>query len=119
MTEAIATFYKDTLPLTTWYINRRVFGSKDKVMANQRTEAISRDHFALGAGLALCFLIGKIAAAGICLVAYTFSCCSRQSDKQSFCKHLQAIPTYAGAAVVGLVGAFFPQTINKSVLGIS
>lgn len=79
---------------------------------------LQRIDFLSGTGVAVIFLIKKVAESAIYLVASIFTCFNNKNYVDPLLYSIKKIPTYAGAIPLGIVGALFPKMINEKVLGI-
>ena len=79
---------------------------------------LSRLDFNTGAGLAILFLVQKIAQSIFFLLGSVLTLGRHEGMRTSLLKNAKECLVYAGAIPVGIVGIFLPQTINQSVLQI-
>ena len=116
MTEGIATFYKIVAPST--YARTAALPPDTGVTKTKHTKPLGRCDFLIGSSFATWMFISEISLTGISLVGNLFTCCRNQNAKNSFFYHGRETLTHLRAIPVGVVGAFFPQTINENVLNI-
>lgn len=106
----ICNFYRDVIAPLEITINSQ--GSVKKI------SPISRLNFNIGAGLAILFLVQKIAQSIFFLVGSVLTLGLHEGMRTSLLKNAKECLVYAGAIPLGIVGIFFPQTINQAVLQI-
>lgn len=106
----ICNFYKDVIaPLESTFTPQ---GACTKI------SPISRLEFSAGAGLAILFLVQKIAQSIFFLAGSVLTIGLHEGMRNSLLKNAKECLVYAGAIPLGIVGIFFPQTINQEVLQI-
>ncbi|KIC70948.1 hypothetical protein [Candidatus Protochlamydia amoebophila] len=100
----ICNFYRDVIaPLETTVNSQR---------SVKKISPISRLDFNTGAGLAILFLVQKIAQSIFFLAGSVATLGLHEGMRISLLKNAKEGLVYAGAIPLGIVGIFFPQTIN-------
>jgi hypothetical protein len=84
----------------------------------RKISPISRLDFTTGAGLAILFLVQKIAQSIFFFAGSVLTLGLHKGTRTSLLKNAKEGLVYAGAIPLGIGGIFFPQTINQEILQI-
>jgi hypothetical protein len=79
---------------------------------------ISRVNFSCGAVFAIVFLVQKIALSTFYLAGTVLTLGLHKGIRDALLRNVKDGLAYAGAIPLGILGIFFPQTINRTVLEI-
>lgn len=104
----ICNFYRDAIAEITVNSQKSV----------KKISPISRLNFNACAGLAILYLVQKIAQSIFFLAGSVVTLGLHEGMRTSLLKNAKEGLVYAGAIPLGIVGIFFPQTINQVVLQI-
>jgi hypothetical protein len=119
MLESVSNFYmKYMTNYGTQYIESE---SKDgtKVVKQQlKTDPIWSPMFLVGAFWGLGLLINDLALSILYSFGVVITLSLNEQIKEEFMKNFKQIPVHLGVISVGILGTFFPGTVNEEILGI-
>jgi hypothetical protein len=110
ITDSISDYYRDVIAP-----QQMTFDSQGMV---KQISPLTQLDFLTGSGLAILFLVQKIAFSLFFLLANIFTLAQNQNLRVSFSQNAQEGLKYAGAIPLGWVGFLIPNAINASILHI-
>jgi hypothetical protein len=106
----VCNFYKDVIAtLEMTFTGREVI---------KKIAPLSRLNFCAGIGIAVSFLVEKVALSIFFSAGTLTTCGLHQGFRTSLFTTSEEALVYGLAIPVGLTGALFPQTVNQTFLGI-
>jgi hypothetical protein len=108
----ISKFYREDIAC------RETTASPNGPGATEKILPITRLNFNTGAGLAILFLVQKIAMSIFFLAGVIVTCGLYQDVRASLSRNVKGGLVYAGVISLGFIGVLFPQTVNQKILQI-